>query len=165
MRSGCWFSALFIIFILTAPVSGAEIQRIVVKGDDNTSDVRLTITDGPLLGITETLPAGSNITSCSLPFEQYRISAGSLHLAVIGESEVAYTLRGGETDPISGTWTDFSDGSKGTILGEGQSLPPPTHSATPTIPATTKAAGAGMIPAFSALCLIGATVLYRRHGP
>lgn len=165
MRSGFLFSAVLIIALIIVPVSGAEIHRTVVKENDNTSLVRLTITAGPVIGITETLADGSVVTSCSLPSGQYRVSPGNLHLAVIGEKEITYTLQGGGIDPVSGTWTDLSDGSEGTVLGEGQSLPSPTQSATPAAPATTRAPGAGFIPAFGALCLGGAAVLFWGHRP
>lgn len=164
MRSEFLVGFIIVLFLVIAPVSGTGINRIVEPGSDNSTEVRLIIVGGPVLGITETLPAGANVTACSLPAAQYRLSPGSLHLAAIGDTEVSYTLQGGESNLISGTWTDFSDGSKGTIPNEGQSSSPPPQSATPTAPATTQAAGAGFIPSLSGLCLLVVVVLFRRHG-
>jgi len=164
MRNGLLIGAFFIIFIIIAPVSGAEIIRTVAKVDTNTTEARLTIAEGSVLGITETVPDGAHITFCSLPSEQYRVSAGTLNLAVIGEKEISYTLQGGNNEPTSGTWTDFSDGSTGTVLAEGQTSYPPTEPSLRLTPAITQAPGAGVVCSLGALCIGIAVIFFRRKG-
>lgn len=164
MRNGLLIGAFFIIFIIIAPVSGAEIIRTVMKGDTNTIEVRLAIAEGSVLGITETLPDGANVTFCSLPAEQYLVSTGGLHLAVIDEKEISYTLQGGNKGPVSGTWTDFSDGSTGTVLAQGQTTDPSTEPSLRLTPAVTQAAGADVVCALGALCIGIAVISFRREG-
>ena len=162
MQQGTLVFALFIIALAVAPVCGAEISRAVVRGENNTSVVTLTVTGGSVLGVTETLPAGSAVISCSLPPEQCRVSAGSIHLAVIGEKEVSYVIQGADGGPGTGTWTDLSDGSQGTVLGAGQSQPLPGERAPPVTPAATQAPGAGLLAAAGAL---GILVIFGRFRP
>jgi hypothetical protein len=163
MRAAFWFGAFLVVFLVIAPVSGTEVRRVVLPRGENISEVRLTIANGTVLGITETLPAGSTVTACSLPPDQWRFSAGSLHLAVIGDTEISFTLQGRENRTLSGTWTDFSDGSKGNVLGEGESSPGAPQSPIPAAPATTRAVVPGILPVCSALCLGILTAYFRRH--
>ena len=150
MRTGIPATALVLLILVTAQVSGADITRTVMT-ENNTTVVTLVISERSVIGITETLPAGTTLAGCSLPPEQYRFSDGALHLAVIGERELSYTIQGAGPLPVSGTWIDFLDGSRGTIPAEGQSLPGgrPT---TPSPPAT-------VAPGFTSVAVLGALAM------
>jgi hypothetical protein len=164
MQSRPLVCALLALFLFIIPVSGAGITR-VVTGNDTASDVRLIVeSGGPVFGITEVLPAGSRMASCSLPSDQYRLSEDHLNLVLIGEEEVSYTLEDGAGAGISGTWTDFSDGSQGAVADEGHVPPTLTGTPVPAGSTPTSAPGFGLGIALTAFCIVAFQVYQRRNG-
>jgi hypothetical protein len=148
-----------LMLLVVSSASAAGITRAVEQGADQNWSIHLSYTGGPILGVTEIIPAGAVMTSCSLPPDQYRSSGDHLYFAVLGEPSFSYTLKAEGPVNIQGTWTDFSDGSSGQVLPPvpGQvtgnatgtpvstgSLPVPQATRAGDFPAMLAAIGAGM---------------------
>lgn len=105
-----------LMLLIVSSASAAGVTRAVEHGADQTWSILLSQTGGHILGVTEIIPAGAVMTSCSLPPGQYRSSGDHLYFAVLGEPSLTYTLTAQEPVTINGTWNDFSDGSSGQVL-------------------------------------------------
>ncbi|MDD3090852.1 MAG: hypothetical protein PHH09_10755 [Methanoregulaceae archaeon] len=113
-----------IFLAVAAPAAGMEISRVAEAADGGGCIVHVTLDESSIAGITEHIPPGSTVVSCSLPADQWRQSGNNLFLAVIGEDEVTYTVSGCRPEELSGTWIDLSDGNKGDVSMAGVSSPP-----------------------------------------
>jgi hypothetical protein len=137
-------AGLFVTAVL--PASAADVVRTVDAGQNGNYQVHLSFSGDPVIGVTERLPSGASLLSCSLPQEQWNLAGENLYLAVLGEPSITYAITVKESGELSGKWVDLSDGSTGNLpqvlLGpeggvEGAS-PDATSAATGNTPVPTK---------------------------
>lgn len=156
--------AAILLMALVLPAA-AGITRSVDQGADGTATITLDIPAGAFLGITEAIPEGARVTACSLPAAQWQWSGGFLHLAVLDEPEVSYTLTGMTGKDITGTWVDFSSGNRGVVTPEGEDHGPVTTAGTPGLPATPRAGSWPTVAGCSLAALASAGYLLGRRSP
>jgi hypothetical protein len=108
---------------VAAPAAGMEISRTAEAADGGGCIVHVTLDESSIAGITEHIPPGSTVVSCSLSADQWKQSGNNLFLAILGEDEVTYTLSGCRPEELSGTWIDLSEGNTGDVSMAGVSSP------------------------------------------
>lgn len=154
------FRALMIACLLFAavviPATGMEVTRTVEPGNDGTCNVYLKMDSLTTTGITENIPKGSAVASCSLPAYQWEQSGDHLFLAVIDEDEITYVIPNCRPEELSGTWIDLSDGTGGTVSGADETAQTtyPAHDVSATTPLPTKA-GTGPVAIGVSLATLG----------
>jgi len=156
--------AAILLLVLVLPAT-AGITRSVDQGADGAATITLVVPAGATLGITEAIPEGAEVTSCSLPADQWKWSGGFLHLAVLDEPEVSYTLTGITDGEITGTWVDFSSGSRGVVTPEGEDHGPVTTAGAPGLPATPRAGSWPAVAGCVLAALASAGYLLGRRSP
>jgi hypothetical protein len=121
------FKGLVIVCLLflavAAPAAGMEISRIAEAANDDRCIVSVSLDAASIVGITEYIPPGSTVVSCSLPADQWKQSGNNLYLAVIGEDEITYVISGCRPEELSGTWIDLADGNRGSVSIAGEQVP------------------------------------------
>ncbi|HEU17400.1 MAG TPA: hypothetical protein ENO06_01565 [Methanolinea sp.] len=117
-----------LFLVVAAPAAGMGISRTAEAVDGDGCIVHVTLDDASVVGITEHIPPGSTVSSCSLPADQWKQSGNNLYLAIIGEEEITYVVSGCRPEDLSGTWTDLSDGNAGPVPMAGEEVSSPSDS-------------------------------------
>ncbi|MFA5295817.1 MAG: hypothetical protein WC382_09910 [Methanoregulaceae archaeon] len=157
--------AVILFLVLVFPVAAAGVTRSVDQGADGTATITLVVPAGATLGITEAIPEGAEVTSCSLPAAQWQRSGGFLHLALLDEPEASYTLTGITDGDITGTWVDFSNGSRGAVTPEGEDHGPVTSADAPGLPETPRAGSWPVLAGSVLAALASAGYILGRRSP
>jgi len=112
-------ACLTLLFLLVQGAMASPIERSVIPAGNSTYRVVLTMPEGTVAGITETLPEGITVSDVSLPSGQYQTNGTTLTLAVIEEQEVSYliTLNPGVKGEILGTSLSMLTGEKSSLPG------------------------------------------------
>jgi len=105
-----------LIVLLAAPVTAANIERIVTSSGDGL-DVTLVVTGIPVGGIVETIPDGCTWMGTDHPDDRTRVSGQNVAFAVIGEETIRYRVQGSPEagEKIAGTWEDLQTGESGVV--------------------------------------------------
>ncbi|MBN1193815.1 MAG: hypothetical protein JXA08_00470 [Methanomicrobiaceae archaeon] len=111
--------AVIFLVILVIPAAAAGVIRTADQGKDGITTVTLVVSAGSFLGITEIIPDGAVVTSCSLPPSQWRAEGTYLHMAILEEQDVSYSFTSTISGEPAGTWVNFSDGSRGSVTAAG----------------------------------------------
>jgi hypothetical protein len=163
------FLAVLFLLILVFPAAATGVVRSMDQGEDGITTITLTTPEGAVMGITETIPDGTVIIACSLPQSQWRAEGEYLHMAILGEQHVSYTLQGTVSGAPSGTWVNFSDGSSGRVTSEGEEVSPAgdadaAATSSGPVPDATQAGSAPVMTVGALAALAFTSYLGRRGG-
>ncbi|HOT02881.1 MAG TPA: hypothetical protein PK069_01725 [Methanolinea sp.] len=153
------FVGMVVCAIMIQGAAAGTLERSIEPADHSTFRVTLTIPGDTVAGITEILPDGMEILQVSLPPHQYHVNGTTLSLAVIGEREITYLVRGSgdPTGSIRGTWTDYLSGEVGSVAEHGDEMRgPELPPAVPLASGTPKASPSLLLSgtAFAIACVV-----------
>jgi|GEM_PF-1293045 len=118
--------ALLASLLVVPEAMAASVERTVIPVENTTYRVILHLPDEMVAGISESIPAGYEVGDISVPPGQFRIDGNTLYIAILGERNVSYLLKGQENPEkaIRGSWTDIATGERGGISAPGESGSP-----------------------------------------
>lgn len=118
--------ALLASLLFVPETMAASVERTVIPGENATYTVILHLPDGVVAGISESIPRGYEVGEVSVPSGQFHVDGNTLYIAVLGEGNVSYLLRGGGNPEkaIRGSWADIETGESGSISAQGEAGSP-----------------------------------------
>jgi hypothetical protein len=106
-------NAIFLVLItglLVSCADAASITRSVDLNPDSTATVTISIPEGSIGGLAETLPSGYSFVSSAFPESRLRVSGDKILFAVINDTTIEYCVKYENPGEISGIWHDAKSG-------------------------------------------------------